>query len=97
MQDFLLDDNGDLKIENEDFVLGNSDVQHQELLLLMDKGELKENPTKTVGLIQYINESENDKLVFETRAVFEVDGMTVNSIAFDEQNQELNYDANYKS
>lgn len=97
MQDFLLDDNGDLKIENGDFVLGNSDVQHQELLLLMDKGELKENPTKTVGLIQYINESENNKLVFETRAVFEGDGMTVNSIAFDEQNQELNYDANYKS
>lgn len=97
MQDVLLDNNNDLRIEDGDFVTGESSQQHQELLLVTAKGEFKENPDATVGIENFINDSENDELVFEVKKCFENDGMRVDKIEFDETNNELNYDANYNS
>jgi hypothetical protein len=97
MQDFLLDINGDLAIDNNDFVVGESNNQHQELLLLIAKAELKEKPEATVGIEDFINETEIDAMVFEVRKVFEADGMIVNKIAYNETTGDLSYDANYKN
>lgn len=44
-QDILLDDKGDLKIVNGDFVIGDSENQEIETLLVNAKGEFKEFPT----------------------------------------------------
>jgi hypothetical protein len=41
MQDYLLDTDFDLRIEGGDFVVGQSDAQHQDLLMLLNKGELQ--------------------------------------------------------
>ncbi|MCT4698087.1 hypothetical protein [Tenacibaculum haliotis] len=54
MVDFLLDENGDLAIENGDFVLGETDQQNVELLLFSNKGEFKEFPLVGFGAINYI-------------------------------------------
>ena len=97
MQDILLDTNNDLLIVDNDFVIGESSRQHQELLLLLAKGELKESPEATVGIADFINESEVDGMVFEIRKRYEADGMTVNSISYNETTGDLNYDANYKN
>lgn len=43
-KDILLDENGDLKIVNGDFVVGDSDNQEIENLLIATKGEFKEFP-----------------------------------------------------
>lgn len=54
MVDFILDENGDLAIENGDFVLGEADQQNVELLLFSNKGEFKEFPLVGFGAINYI-------------------------------------------
>lgn len=43
--DFLLDEKGDLQIEDGDFVTGEADDQHVELLLTTIKGQNKQFPT----------------------------------------------------
>lgn len=97
MQDILLDTNNDLLIVDNDFVKGESSGQHQELLLLLAKGELKETPEATVGIKDFINESDIDEMVFEIRKRYEGDGMIVNSISYNETTGDLLYDANYKN
>ncbi|MCX6210865.1 MAG: hypothetical protein NTZ59_15505, partial [Bacteroidetes bacterium] len=74
-----------------------SSGQHQELLLMIPKAELKEKPEATIGVVDYINESENDAMVFDVRKKFEADGMVVNSINYNEQTGDLSYDANYRN
>lgn len=53
--DFLLDENGDLLIQNGDFVIGESNDQEVATLLQLNKGELKEFPILGPGLIRLIN------------------------------------------
>jgi hypothetical protein len=50
MKDFLLDEHGDLLIENGDFVIGESNHQHIELLLTSMPGDWKAHPETGVGL-----------------------------------------------
>ena len=95
MKDFLSDANNEMIIANQDMVIGFSDLQHQEDILICQKGEVKEFPDRGVGLANYVNESEIDEMLSETRSEFEKDGMTVESINYNEETGELNYDANY--
>lgn len=54
-QDILLDTDHLPQIANGDFVCGDSDDQHVELLLMATPGQFKENPLVGVGLQKYIN------------------------------------------
>jgi hypothetical protein len=51
--DFLLDDDGDLLITDGDFVVGESDTTHVEDLIDASPGEIREDPTKGVGIVRY--------------------------------------------
>lgn len=97
MKDFLLNDNNDVDFGSNDLKIGVSDYQHQQHILIAQKGSLKEFPTRGVGIENYLNDGEIDEMVREIRSEFEQDGMSVNEISFDEQTGELNYDANYNS
>ena len=79
--DLLLEDY-DLLIENGDFVAGESTRQHQDLLLLADKGEFKQFPTVGVGIYRYLEGFNSNDLAREIRTEFNRDGMTVQSIKF---------------
>lgn len=81
MNDILLNpETMDLMIENGDLVVGNSDTQHQALLLLIEKGELKQFPTAGVGSIKYLEAEDNAALFREIRNEFTADGMQVNAV-----------------
>lgn len=95
MKDLLLNDNGDLGIANNDLQIGYSDLQHQEHILIAQKGNFKESPDVGVGVENFINDSDIDGLLSEVRAQFEKDGMTVTRVDYDENDEELIYDANY--
>lgn len=43
-QDFLLDENWDLLIENGDLIIGNANQQHIALIVVTGPGHWKENP-----------------------------------------------------
>ncbi|PZP38143.1 MAG: oxidase [Pseudopedobacter saltans] len=95
MQDILLDENYDLQIANGDLVVGYSDLQHQELLLVLPKGSLNEFPNATVGIEDFLNDNNVEDMCGEIRRCFTGDGMKVNKVNYSEQTGDLNYDANY--
>ncbi len=95
MKDFLKDDLGDMAIVDGDFAVGISDYQHEEDLLIAQKGDFKQFPDVGVGIEDFINESDIDGLLDAVRSEFTKDGMTVSNISFDEQTGNLNYDASY--
>lgn len=97
MTDILLDDVFDLA---EDAVTGDwieftSDLQHQELIILLGKGSIKENPDCTVGAEDYLNGTELDSLLSEVRTKLIGDGMVLNNISLDETTFDIVTDAKY--
>jgi len=90
--DILLQDY-DLLIENGDIAVGESTRQHQDLLLLADKGEFKQFPTVGVGILRYLETHDTNDLAREIRTEFNRDGMTIDEIKFDGSNIDIK--ANY--
>ncbi|WP_372747053.1 oxidase [Lutibacter sp.] len=80
MQDILVDDSGNLRIENGDFVIGNSTLQHQQHIILAQKGEWKETPELGVGVETELNNENPRELLSKIRRNFEYDGMTVKKL-----------------
>ncbi len=76
--DILLDDDFDLKVENGDFVIGESTAQHQKCLLMAKKGDYKQNPIVGVDLFHEIDDEGPEDLLREVRLAFSQDGMKVN-------------------
>ncbi|RYZ21645.1 MAG: oxidase [Chitinophagaceae bacterium] len=93
MQDILLNSNKELDMLNGDFVIGESTGQHQDLLVMTNKGEWKESPLIPVGAIGYLKDDNAAGLLAEIKTQFEKDGMTVRSIAMNGDN--INTDAHY--
>ena len=54
-KDFLLDDDGDLLIQNGDFVIGDSLDQEVQAVLEMAQGELKEDPVLGADLFRMVH------------------------------------------
>ena len=98
MTDFLLDDDGDLKLDETtgDLVIGESTAQHQNLLLMTEKGQWKENPDCGVGAIRYLENEDPAGLLREVRVQFASDGMNVKQVQFDKTGK-LIIDATYNS
>ena len=79
--DLLLDENLDLACVNGDFVFGESSKQHQELLLIAQKGEFKEFPLVGVGISDFLNEdADTSELIQIISKEFSVDGMNVTDV-----------------
>lgn len=96
MIDYMMDETGDMLLDdNGGYILGESTGQHQQLLLICQKGEFKENPDACVGIEDYLNGTDINGMVAEIRSQFTKDGMTVKQLRYDEQTGELTYDANY--
>lgn len=81
MTDLLLDTDFDLLITNGDLAVGFSDLQHQQLLLLLSPGELRESPTVGVGIrADLLDDVRAGALNAEIKRAFERDGMTLRTI-----------------
>ncbi len=96
--DIGVDKNGfDLIIKNGDFAVEESTAQHQQLLLLADKGQFKQVPTIGVGLDLFLNdEATTDDIKRAIQEQFELDGMTIDYFTIG-INKELKIDARYGS
>jgi hypothetical protein len=93
-KDILLDETGDLAVKDGDFVIGDSTIQHQQLLLMSQKGEWKEKPMVGVGIENYLNDDTTNDMMNEISDQFEKDGMKIKSI--NSANSELLIDASYE-
>ena len=65
-QDYLLDDDFDLKIENGDFVQGESDDRHAQLIALGAPGFIRQFPECGFHAIRFKNSSAINKQKFES-------------------------------
>ncbi len=83
VNDILLDDDFDLKIADGDLVTGDATMQNEQLLLLLTKGELKQYPTDTVGIITYVDDESRSALIQEIERQYTADGMQVNKVALE--------------
>lgn len=80
--DLLLDSDFDLLIQDGDLVAGDATRQHQALLLLTEKGENREFPTRGVGLQSWMNDDVSFQDVKrEIKREFERDGMKVEQVS----------------
>ncbi len=95
-KDILLDEDGDLKISNGDFVIGDSNTQEIEALLISKKGMFKEFPLTGADLERLVKARAG-----QTAAIKEIkkqlvgDGFNEDDIQID--NADLTVNANRKN
>jgi hypothetical protein len=80
MTDILVDDLDNLRIENGDFVIGDATLQHQNIIIIAQKGEFKQTPELGVGVLTELNNENPRELLAKIRRNFEYDGMTVKKL-----------------
>ncbi|MRX70276.1 oxidase [Flavobacterium resistens] len=95
MTDIFLNKTGDLDIQNGDIVIDYSDNQHQEHILLANKGDYKEFPELGVGINNMLNEDDFLPFLIEAKKNLQYDGMKINNIKF-EENGNLNINGDYQ-
>lgn len=81
-QDYLLDDTYDLIISNGDLSVGTSDQNHKAVLLMTNKGQVRQWVRIGVGINQEINGILNQntkRMILET---FKQDGYGIMGITF---------------
>jgi hypothetical protein len=93
MKDLLLNFTNKTIFANGDIKTGESDQQHQNLLIVCAKGSFKEFPATCVGANEFLENEDAAGFLREVRTQFTNDGMTVNKIVFEDN--KLKVDANY--
>lgn len=78
--DILLDEDFDLMFENGDIQIGESTRQHQELIILTEKGANRQYPTRGVGVTNYLNDDLIGGLNSVIKRELELDGMIVKAV-----------------
>lgn len=81
MIDILHDINGDLLTANGDLVIGVSDQQHQQDLILSEKGSIKQFPDAGVGAASFLESEDVAGLLREIGLQFTADGMDVKELS----------------
>ncbi len=86
-RDYVLNEQGDLKIENGDFVFGDATRDNERLMLLAEKGEWKHSPLSGVGIRSFLDDEHPTEFEREVRRQFGRDGAKVETLSY--QNEEL--------
>lgn len=76
-------------------VVGEITRQNQSVLLLAEKGEIKESPLAGVGISNYLDDENTDDMMREIRSQFANDGMKVRKLEISSGKIQIN--AKYES
>lgn len=81
----MVNDSWELQIKDGDLVVGPSDAQHGELLLLTHPGEWKQHPLTGVGISRYLKApgTQVTQFVTEAKKQLQGDGYRVNEFNVD--------------
>ncbi len=84
-QDLLLDENGDLLIQNGDFVIGDSSYQDVKMIIQSAPGEWKQYPTVGVMADNYVKSPDPEKagLLNEIQRQLRANGVPLKSVFLD--------------
>jgi hypothetical protein len=91
--------NNELDFTGGDFVISDSDLQHQEDIISENIGSYKQFPTLGVGIIKYLNSSGMEGILRRAIQInLQVDGYFVREIKFSKNNiNEFTVDAERRS
>ena len=92
--DMMLDSGLDLALSGGDIAVGEATKQSQTLLLLTNKGEWKQHPTRGVGAVRHLEAGGSAALAREIRSDFTADGMRVERVTV--EGTTLNVEAEYE-
>lgn len=104
MKGILLDDSNDLKIDirrdengliTGGLCIGEITAQNQKILLLAQKGEIKDVPLIGVGVSNYLDDEDPNNLLRAIRTEFAKEGMPVKKVSI--TNGKIEVDAEYNS
>ncbi|MFT3750972.1 MAG: hypothetical protein QM768_21845 [Agriterribacter sp.] len=87
---------GDLIVKNNDLLIGNSDMQHKQDLLLTEKGSIKQYPDAGVGAQTFLEAEDTAGFLREVSLQFTADGMQVEKLQLTQQGV-LNVAAKYSA
>lgn len=76
----------DLAVVNGDFAVVESKAAHNKNLIHINKGELKDAPTRCVGAFNYLDDENPSDLLNAISAELTRDGMNVKSVAMGADN-----------
>lgn len=92
VKDIKLDDDFDLVIENGDFKVSSSDMQHIQLICITDLGHWKQFPLMGVGIQKYIASSgQQEALKRAINIQLAADGYKVNQVLVKDTNEDFEY------
>lgn len=80
MKDILLSTENDLQITNGDFAVGEGLNQQVGLLMLLNKGELKQHPLTGVGIYELINTERVEDIKNAAREQLKDDGLKLRTL-----------------
>lgn len=80
MKDFLTDQDGNLLIEDGDFVIGDPTEQNIQAILESHKGEWREFPEVGAAMAEYLNDEDRDEMLIEAKRQLEYDGLIVEEL-----------------
>lgn len=83
MIDLLKDTDGDLLLSVNDIVVGYSDEQQREDLVIVEKGSIKQFPEAGVGAYKFLESENAADLLREISLQFSADGMDVKQVSVD--------------
>ena len=93
--DILLGEDLDLHFRNGDLVAGESSEQHQKLLLVVDKGHIKQFPFVGVGIGSFLLDDNLGGLHQEIEQQFNLDGAKIQKREIYEDGT-MNIEASYE-
>lgn len=85
----------DIKIENGHIAIGETLPQNEFLLLVMNKGELKEDPLVGVGISDMLNDNDILGWKRKIRDGLKADGLTVEQISISSDGRIKKLEAKY--
>lgn len=90
------DDTCDIKIQNGHLALGDTMAQNQYLILMSQKGEVKEHPTLGVGIADMLNDNDVLSWKRKVRVGLQADGMEVDKLDIDSDGHIKDLSAKYR-
>lgn len=94
MKGILLDEDRDVKVSNGSMVIGDIANQNIELLIISEKGEIREAPLRGVGIRKFVDDEDPAMLLQAIRNEVATEGMTLDNIGIASDGK-LNIEAHY--
>jgi hypothetical protein len=95
MKDFLTDADGDLRIVDGHFVIGECSEQNQKSLLLASQGDIRSSPVSGIDILNDLEDEDMDGFQLKVRKQFELDGARLKQCVIGQDGM-INIDAPYK-